>query len=584
MRIKTLFLGKINYIFYSTFVLINLLIYTIYSHNLTLFALNVKQFTIADSLKYYSSAQLSEKFNCSSGANYLFCGLDTILFITVLLLIEVFAINKFIKLRKKIKKLPLLLYLLTLQVFVISVILIFGYTPEIVLAELTKRASSEIKTSIELLNKDDERSKRGILSSTDSIVKKLEMSSLDNFHIFESSVQKEAILSFLKIRRHEKDTFYRAIVITYQLNLPEAQKIKLSSNILLFPDDTLIISKIDIKDIEKLAPILANRMVVLEFKDIIKSKPTPNILFLNEIDYVVYQTREEERIKGELRGHIAYLNNYIKESDGIIQSNQNAINSYPSNKQNAQKEYDDYISRWGNWYDTCKNQSWGDSICEEGKTTIENSIKILRGNMEMVEGNKNQAEQNLKLQILYKDQAIKDLLIVEQNYQNFLKNPITAEFQNGVFNPPERIYIRFYDKEYKPLSIYLNTLLHEYLHYYSYNNVTNNLERFLDEGITDFLRVKIASKYMEKKRVIISYIYEVSIIETLTKTISENKLVPLYIDKDSIGFQKTFVEHYSQLEYDNFILKGKSLYYTSWNYAVVKKQYAEEINKLLSKN
>lgn len=582
MQIKALFLGKINYIFYSTFVLINLSIYLIYSHNLTLFALNVKQFIIADSLEYYSSALLSEKFNCSSGNNYFLCGLDIMLFITVLLLIEVFVIGKVIKLRKKLKKFPLSLYFLIMQIFVIVTILILGYTSDVVLTTLIKKASNEIKTSTELLNRGDERSKRDILSSIENIVKKLETSSLDNFHIFESYPQKEAILSFLKIPRKGKDTFYRSIVLTYQLSLPETQKIKLPSKILLFGDNTLVINKIEKNDTAKLAPILTNRMVVLEFKDIIKSKPTPNILFLNEIDYVVYQTREEEKIKEELRGHIAYLNNYIKEADGIIQSNQNAINSYTSNRQKSQEEYDDYISRWGNWYDKCKNQSGDSTLCEEGKTTIENSIKILEENIGMVEGNKNQAEQNLKLQIQYKDEAIRDLLAVEQNYQNFIKNPITAEFQNGVFNPENRIYIRFYDKEQRSFSIYLNTLLHEYLHYYSYNP-PNNLERFLDEGITDFLRVKIASKYIDRENIITSYTYEVPMIKTLTKTIPLDKLISIYIDKNSAEFKKIFVGYYSSLEYENFIVKGKNLYYASLQDTISRDRYAEEINKLLSK-
>jgi len=581
--IKKLFLGKTNYIFYSAFIIINFLIYIIYSHNLTLFALNAKEFTIAEDLRYYSSAFLSEKFNCKSATGYIFCGLDIVLFLIVLLLIEVFAVSKVVKLRKKLKKLPLTLYLLIMQIFVIVSIFILGYTPEMVLTTLAKKADNEIKASAELLNKREETSKRSILISIDNIIKKLDTSSLDNFHIFESSVQKVAILSFLRIPKKKPDTFYRSIVIAYQLNLPQIQEIKLPSNIILFDDNTLVINKLSKKDTEKLAPILADRMVVLEFKEIIGPKPTPNVLFLDETDYIVYQRREEEKIKGELRGHIEYLNNYIKKSDEIIASNQNAVNSYPSNKQKSQKEYDDYVLRWGNWYDKCKIQSGDSSNCEDGKTTIGNSIKILKENIEMVEGNKNQAEQNLKLQIQYKDEAIRNLSTVEQNYQNFLKNPITAEFQNGVFNPKDRIYIRFYDKEQRPFSIYLNTLLHEYLHYYSYSPFYN-LEIFLDEGITDFLRLKIVSRYVEKKNVVISYIYEVPIVEKLTKVISVGELVPIYISKDRVGFQNKFVEHYSQLEYENFILKGKSLYYTSWNQVMVKEHYAKEINKLLSKD
>lgn len=576
--IKYLFLGQ-KY-FYIIFAITSILIFIIYSYNLTLFALNVKEFSLADNLKNpYPSTLLNDKFSCPSGYKYFICGGYVLLFLALLPFIEIYVIRKIIVSWKKINKLTLLLYVPIMQVFVFIALLILGYTPEIVLVNLLRKAKNEIRKSVVFLNNSNELNKGGVVSSSENIANKIKSSSLENFTIVESNPLKGAVLSYLKIPKTGKDTLYKTIIIPYQLDIPESKKIKLSFNILFFPDKTLVINKIDKKTIEKLVPILTDKMVKSELKSLTNDK-SPKISFLNEIDYVVYQTKQEEKIKKEFESYIADLNSYIKESDIIIQTNRNIINFYPSNKEFAQKEYDDYISKWGGWYQSCKSELGDDHVCTDGKTTFDNAVKSLEADIRYVDENKKEAEKNLNLQIIYRNEELKDLEIIKQNYQNFLKNPITAVLQDGVFNPPNDIFIRYYDKENKPLTYYLNTVLHEDLHFLSFNP-DYELDTFLDEGFTDYLKLIILTKYVEPEALLLNYPQEVAIIDGLSKYFPQEKLIQIYLDKNQTSFQFLFVKAYGVLEYEDFIRKGKSLTYLSLEDEALRNKYVGEIQDLL---
>lgn len=577
--IKYLFLEQ-KY-FYIIFAITSILIFVIYSYNLTLFALNVKEFSLADNLKNpYPSTLLSDKFSCSSGLEYFTCSGYALLFLALLPFIEIYIIRKIVVSWKKINKLTLLLYVPVMQIFVFMALLVLTYTPEVVFSNLSRKAKNEIRKSIVVINNPNELSKGGVVSSTENISKKIKSSSLENFTIVESNPLKGAVLSYLKIPKTGKDTLYKTIIIPYQLDAPESKKIKLFFNILLFPDNTLVVNKIDKKTIEKLVPILTDKMVKSEFKSLANDK-SPKISFLNEIDYVVYQTKQEEKIKREFEGYIYDSNSYIKESDIIIQTNRNIINFYPSNKEAAQKEYDDYISKWGGWYQSCKSELGDDPVCTDGKTTFDNAVKSLEADIRYVDENKKEVEKNLNLQIIYRNEALKDLEIIKQNYQNFLKNPITAVLQDGVFNPPNDIFIRYYDKEHKPLTYYLNTVLHEDLHFLSFSP-DYELDTFLDEGFTDYLKLIILAKYVEPEALLLNYPHEVAIIDGLTKYFPQEKLTPIYLGKNQTAFQFLFVKAYGVLEYEDFIRKGKSLSYLSLKDEALRNKYVSEIQDILS--
>jgi len=240
-----------------------------------------------------------------------------------------------------------------MQTFIILAFLVLGYTPEIVFASLSKRANKEITNTISILNAPEKIPKLEVVSSPNEIVDRIDSINFKNFRILEANPLRGGVLSYLKITNVKKDTLYRAISIPYELDNHEFENVKLSFNTLLFQDNTLVVNKINQQLVEKILPLLTKKMVQEEV-DLLSTSKNPKIQFLNEVEYIIYQTKQEEKLKKEYEDYFANINSFISESNDIIQSNQNIINSYQTDKQQAQKDLDEYVSKYRNWYQECK--------------------------------------------------------------------------------------------------------------------------------------------------------------------------------------------------------------------------------------
>lgn len=574
-------------IFYFIFISLNILFYFIYSHNLTIFALNAKDFLFENNpTTYLSSVILTEKFQCSSQYDYFLCREDKWIFLTILLFVEFYAIRKIIFYWKKINKLNLLIYLLFMQVFSILAFLVLGYTPDLVFSSLSKRANKEIVNTIHILNAPEKISKQEVISSPNEIASRIDNSDFINFRIVEKNPLKGALLGYLKISNKSKDTLYRAISIPYEIDSPEFENTNLTFNTLLFRDNTIVVNRINQQLVEKIVPPLTKRMIESEIKLPSTSKK-PSILFLNEVEYYIYQSKQEEKIKKEFEIYFASQDSFINESNSIIQINQNIVNSYQTDKQKAQKELDEYSSKYRNWYQDCKRDFGSSQDCEGGKNIIDSSIRDLEANLRFVDENRNIAQTNLTIQLGYKNESLKELEFSKQNYNDFLNNPITAAYQDGVFNPPDKIYIRYKEITKMPLTHYLDTTLHEQFHFYSYNT-ENEFESFLNEGMTDYFKSNTLSKYIDKDSIELGYPYEVSIIEDLTKHFPYEKIKHLYLNKDISGFKSLFMEKYGPNDYENFIRIGRNLTYLSIKdeglKSELKQRYLLEMENILNGN
>ena len=62
-----------------------------------------------------------------------------------------------------------------------------------------------------------------------------------------------------------------------------------------------------------------------------------------------------------------------------------------------------------------------------------------------------------------------------------LRNPVTPEYQAGAFVYPDNIYIKYDPIESSSFSEYLQSIVHEYLHYEN-NSITDKFPKFLERG------------------------------------------------------------------------------------------------------
>lgn len=577
-----LFFSKFNLLLIILFILTNAAIFFLATHNLMIFAQNASVFTISQSNNLLPALLLQSSFSCIHALSYFFCGADVFLLWGFIIFFEIFVLIKLYTLRKSIGKVVAFLYLFCMQSFIALTVLILLSPPAIVTQQLTIQGTTVIANSFTKLNNPLQQKTNGIITNAQTIKDTITNAPITGFQIVESQPAKNAVLQLLQITPDKKDTFFRSIVLSTTLNTYVRQKNPiLTADLLYFPNKTLIVNNTRLEDITIIFPTLTRKMLEAFLPAGDLSKSDPQIAFLDNAEYIVYQKQEEEKIKKEFESYIASIKTYLDQADAALAQNQRILENYPLEKQQHQQTYDDYVAKWGNWYTSCISKTVELNTCEDGKENIETNIQILLQNIKAVDENVKKAEENLALQKRYKEDTRDSLLIAEENYKSFLKNPIKAELQAGVFHPPSSIYIRFFSDKKRTLSFYLGTTVHEYLHYYSYTPA-NQLDVFLEEGYTDYLTQKIEKQYVDPKSVGVGYVYEVAVIEELLKHIPEEKMTAIYFAKNQKSLQELFAKKYNTTTYDTFLLEGKNLFYTSLEDKQQREAYVESIKRILS--
>lgn len=586
-NLKLLFVNKIFVIFSAIFLLGNLFLYFQYTEVLTSFALSEKIFVLTDGQSTHPIDLLTNKFNCEAKQIAPKCDKYIYILFALFLLLEGFVVYSYIRSRKIIAKKFPIGYCILVQLFLIIPLLVLMRSPYRTFGVLRQQANQEIVKAIQVLNSADARKKANIENSLTLIQKRiLAQDTLPA--LLEDYPKEQAVLQVLGVKHNLKDSLYRAIVIPYQtFTSPEItpQKNTIDFEVLLFPDNTLIVQSINRNLVEQLAPVLVDRLVKTKFNEYIKFVHIAPIVDVpEEKEYILIRKREEEKIKRRYEESIAYLTSYIQESAGIIQTNQNIINSYPSDKQRYQREYEDYVARLGNWHQECKNELGDDPFCEEGIAKIDDNIKILKENIETVEANKNEAEQNLKLQTIYRNEAIGELNNVELNYQDFLKNPVTAEIEGGVFISPNTIHLKYQFAEKYPFSYYLSTATHEYLHFYSYktSKANDDLPTFIDEGITDYLKLVVIDEFIKKQTQYLNYASEIEVIKSILAVITEDELKNIYFSKNENKLEGFIDRSFSKGRYKQIKSKGNLLSITRSTDRETQESLKRNILELLS--
>ena len=124
--------------------------------------------------------------------------------------------------------------------------------------------------------------------------------------------------------------------------------------------------------------------------------------------------------------------------------------------------------------------------------------------------------------------TLRETKLIIETYKAECEQQKLAEVTEwGVFYEPSSIYIISQDEfDYYP-SEYFHILLHEYLHFKSYNG-TKELSIFFEEGLTEYFSLKA----LETDDQWIFYADAIVIIEKITERISEDDLWEIYISKD----------------------------------------------------
>ncbi len=522
------------------------------------FAITSKLFDVADSFITNPTSLLLQKFTCSlSTSSWSFCGYDGI-FIALLLVFSVaFSLWVIYKLRRVVAKRFLLIFLLIQQAYPVIIFALYSYVPTYVIFGLTKQANQEIITSIDILSSSEERSKVGIIESIQGISEAIEKE-LAIPAFFEYDPVTEVVLQYKKISHTDKDTLYRSVIIPSLLYASESASLKekVKFEVLLFPSHTLISNNPSNITIEKLSIVLASKLLDSNYKDYLnKSLKKPIVSFLPVDEYILVQKKKEKEIENSLLYGIQDVRNTIKEIDNSIIDLKNAISA-------SDGEYRKYESYGKGWISACEsNLGKDESICREGKQTIENSLR-------QIISDKNQSESYLKEYIDVRPKWNLNLAAWQRSYSNFLKDPVTPEIQAGVFDSPNNIYIKLYPGQEYRMSYYIHTLLHEMLHFRTYYS-ERSYPKFLNEGITDFLTSELLAKLLKSQSLIFSnpkydgYPELLEVVSLLANRFPKEEIIESYFNKKESIVKDLFVKQYGKGIYEQVQKNGDQIYYTS---------------------
>lgn len=420
-----------------------------------------------------------------------------------------------------------------------------------------------------LINKDP--SLLGIKTNTQEVYDEIKNNNVSPTIISSDKDYKNSVIAIAKVSSGT-DNFYGEVVLS---NIPKVLIFPVNENVpnLLFLDNSLIITRVDMKDMQKLSPLIGNLFVQNYFSQRVIKK-YPKISLMDEKEYQVFRRMDAVDKVKKISLEAQKMENSISTMSATIEFTKEQIKQNDESKltilENRDKEYNKCLSEGtydksntfipSNSRETCQKilDEWEPRYIEE-----ENSGKEL--------------EENLK-----KDQ---EELKVFEYYDTFFKshkeltdlssNNIPSEL--GVFIPDNTVKVVLLNYKTNAVANYFVTLVHEYLHYASYTPGKRLESSFFEEGLTEYF-AKQAVKDSMGKTTNIGYPVVEKIIGEFMNKIPEKDLADIYFTKDQSKLVETLNLVNGEGFYQDNIVSIESLMYIS-----DPEQSLEIANKILDK-
>lgn len=323
---------------------------------------------------------------------------------------------------------------------------------------------------------------------------------------------------------------------------------KLSSMILA--DNTLIITKIEPGDLQAVASILGSTFITNYFSGRI-AKPAPKISIMSQKEYVKHRQQEANTRIQQLKDEIQLVDDKISSLSAGIAHDKEQITYYQDLASASAKKLDDTYRQCinaGEYKNGKYIHYYSESYCktQQSNLTAENDTD----------------EKNTKdwLDLLAYDES---QLESYQSYVTFFKAQQAATQigkanlpdELGVFEPPQTIRIVLQTSDSHAIADYVETLIHEYLHYASYTPGKKLSSTFFEEGLTEYFARRIMQDSLEVSTNL-GYPIQAKIIAMMAKRIDDNELEDIYFSKDENRLEQALNRVYG----DDFYIKHLSLF------------------------
>jgi hypothetical protein len=347
-------------------------------------------------------------------------------------------------------------------------LLVFIFVPEFVVDDLLKTADGDIHVAREEIVRADPSTK--LITQVENIGVALSTLTVPPLLLADQPVQ-EGLISYFDIA--QVDTFYRAMVLPdriYRLNISD-----LGHSAILFPNHHLFISADIAKD--ELATLLTSLSLKMydlsSLRENFAGKTAPKIEFLAQDEYNELENKKSLQQQKKIEDYIASLRKEVTDNNRYLTQAEADLNSLRNDKNAYENRVTPLLAECRVLYEAGE--------CDSASAIVNQTIAEYNTAIQTVESNIVVAKANIP--ILTQAQAS-----ARATLDKFLSFPIIPELQSGIFEPPQTILIK-HAEGLTPANQYY-TLLHELAHYYSHSSKAN-LPSFLEEGITDYVALKV---------------------------------------------------------------------------------------------
>ena len=326
---------------------------------------------------------------------------------------------------------------------------------------------------------------------------------------------------------------------------------------LLLMDNTLIVNSINPKDIEKISSVLGFLYIKNNFP-LRAVKSYPKVSIMDENTFLTFRQKDLEEKTKKIDKEILKIQNAVSSVSASVELDKIDVENNKLESGNIlkarDKEYNACLSE-GSYvkgkFIPINTESFCGEILKKWETDYvisENTGKELTKKIEA-------KEKNLK-EYQYFDNYFK--AYKKLNDASSLNIPSEL----GVFEPKDNIRIVFMNTSQTNIADYFETLIHEYLHYASYNEGGKLESSFFEEGLTAYFARQTIENGMNIKTNI-GYPVAVKVIEALLKRSVEVDLAEIYFTKDQDSLEKKLDQVYGDGFYKNNIIQFESLLYIS---------------------
>jgi hypothetical protein len=320
----------------------------------------------------------------------------------------------------------------------------------------------------------------------------------------------------------------------------------------------LFITRIDKTEIEKISPTLG-KLIVRNSLNPKYVKDEPTVQIMSRSEYLVYRDEQINEAVSKLDDVVKNLNILISKSYANINQAKSEITSYENwlanSVSNRDYEYGQCISAtcytysysyYTGYYSIpyrCNSDAYCNSKRQQWDIAISNNQSSLQEWRVYLRNEQAYLRDTQELKSLMEDYRTMVNLSKEQ-----------APYELGLFEPDRTIKVVLENTNTDSLSDFYAILVHEYLHYTSYVSTERELEKFFEEGLTEYFARQIVKKQFGYETNL-GYPVFVPIVEKIIQDLGEETVKDIYFSKNQELLVSLLNEKY-----------GKNFYDESWYY------------------